>query len=460
MIVSEQYKNQTVVVFGLGKTGVITVKSLSKGGANVLAWDDNIKARRLAKKERISLKNIYFIDWSRVKCLVLSPGVPLNFPKPHPVVLLAKKNQCQIIGDFELFQHQISRKKHLNLSFIGITGTNGKSTTCALIYHILKKEKRDVYLGGNFGSPILGLNAFQKNRIYVAEISSFQIETTPNLKPNVAVHLNIANSHLDRHKNLLRYSKIKSKIFSKQEKNDLSIVVANDKYSKKIFKKILKTNNTVVIANKKIFHTGYFYNKKEIIQIKKNKILKKISISKIRGVDNLENFIVAMVVSAHLGISDKKIFSALDSFKSLKHRLEFFKKYKNISFINDSKATNIHATSRALASFNNIFWIVGGKSQNENIAKLNPYFKKVLRAYLIGETKKEFEQKINNGCRCIKTNDLNSAVKLAIKDSLKFRDGNCCILLSPACPSYDQFQNFEERGDCFKKYIKNHLSQI
>ena len=398
----------TYGIFGLGKSGKSTVDYLLKRGDEVFAWDDNE-----ASRADITCTEPAQWDWSKIEALMLSPGVPLTHPKPHAVVELAKKNNVKIIGDIELLWID-----NQDSTYIGITGTNGKSTTTALIGHILKENGLDVAVGGNLGTPALTLG---KHKYYVLEMSSYQLDLIDKTTFDIAVWINISPDHIDRHGDIEGYVKAKKNLF--KNLNKTIIIGRDDEHSKKTLEE-----HKGAIAISKYDKTGQF--------------------PLLPGQHNQQNISAAYQVAKSLGIPHKNIIRSIGSFPGLEHRIEQVMEIRGVKFINDSKATNADSTSNALAAFENIYWIAGGVPKEGGIASLEKYFPKIKKAYLIGQAANEFAETLKGKVVFDKCGDLTTAVR---KAGLEAKDG--VVLLSPASASFDQFKNFEERGAFFKKLV-------
>ena len=319
---------------------------------------------------------------------------------------------------------------------IVVTGTNGKSTTCKIIEHVLKKNKINTSLGGNIGKPVLSLN-LKKNPFVIIEASSFQLAYSKFVKPDYALILNITNDHLDWHGSMNNYIKSKLKIFLLQKKNNFAFI--NNKNLLKIFKK------------KKYLAKLIFVNSKKYKRIKS-----RIKNNYLNSQANEKNMNFVFALSKALKISEKSFIRSLKSFKGLPHRYEIFLKKNNKVFINDSKATSFQASKFALQSSKNIFWIVGGKPKLGDKFKLGKLKNNIIKSYIIGNYMRNFKSQLNGKVDFQLSRTLNNAIISIFKDTKNTVDKKITILLSPASASYDQFKNFEERGNQFKRLIKNY----
>lgn len=454
MITIDIYKGKNIALFGLGLSGLATAKALIDGGANLYCWDDNEQSRLRAAECGIPLLHLSEVNWSNISSLVLSPGVSLHFPSPHWTVELAKNNNVEVIGDIELFVRQrnyfleTNKMVSKDMPFIAITGTNGKSTTTSLIAFLLKSIGVDVEIGGNIGQPILDLASFKFGRCYVIECSSFQIDLTPNINPDVGILLNITPDHIDRHGTLENYIESKlslvrgAKIKFLPDDMDIPGIEA------------------VKVAEDKILSQGYYSQGKKLYFATDNTVKELADLSNsisLRGKHNIQNALNAIGALDQLFGDRVKNFSwqpACLDFESLPHRMQQIRKIGNISFVNDSKATNAEASMQALSTFENIYWIIGGIAKYGGIDSLKPLFNRVTKAYLIGEAADGFGASIGNHFSYVNCGTLERAVALSYEDAKK-DPKECTILLSPACASYDQFANYSARGDAFIKFVKN-----
>ncbi len=490
MIRASTFKGKTVAVFGLGGSGTVAVHALLAGGATVAAWDDSEAGRAAAAKAGVPLVDLAKADWSQFSTLVLAPGVPLTHPQPHWVVLKARNARVEIIGDVEIFARE--RAAHCpDAPFIAITGTNGKSTTTALIAHILRTSGRDVQMGGNIGTAILSLEPPALSRFHVIEMSSFQIDLTPTLNPTVGVLLNITPDHLDRHGTIQHYAAVKERLVSGAA---IASIGVDDEYCIGVLKRRLEHGPAVAFSAKHSLAPGYSVLDGEIICSNREGLATKLGslrgIPTLRGAHNAQNALAAVSAVREgltaLGMpSDLDWQGALETFGGLAHRMEEIGHFGKVLFINDSKATNADSTEKALLSFpSDVFWILGGKPKDGGIESLRPYFEGIVRAYLIGEASAEFSNTLDGDVAIIPCGTLDVAVARAAADAAAYArgeamllynvqgtmgvgtrvPGNCphpsasktanpVVLLSPACASYDQYKNFEIRGEAFRTLV-------
>ncbi|MDC0952549.1 UDP-N-acetylmuramoyl-L-alanine--D-glutamate ligase [Pelagibacteraceae bacterium] len=421
MIPFVKFKELSFLVYGLGSSGQSVVRFFKKKKIkNFEVWDDNDK--KLFKNYRS--KNLNY-SLNQVDYIILSPGVSLNNLKNKNKIVKLKK---KIITDIDLF-YLVNK----NFKSVVVTGTNGKSTTCKLITHLLQKNKFKVLLGGNIGTPILDLK-IKKNTFIVIEASSFQLSHSKFICPDFAILLNITNDHLDWHKNMQDYVNSKLKIFNLQHKKQFAIV--NNK-----FKKIFKKRN--------------FQSRLTIPKIKNYKKIKyKIKNLYLKLNINDENMSYVYAFSRLIKINNKNFINSMKSFVGLPHRYEVFLKKKNVIFINDSKATSFEATKCALYSSKNIYWVLGGLPKKNDKIILNGVKKNIVKAYLIGKSINFFKNQIKNKIKFTISRSLKNSIIKIVNDIKLLDKKNNTILLSPAAASYDQFLNFEKRGEEFKKWSK------
>ncbi len=442
-----------VALFGLGGSGSATAKALIAGGADVTAWDDNPDSVAKASSEGITTADLHTIDWSVQALFVLSPGVPLTHPKPHWTVDLARAAGVDIVGDVELFVRE--RRAHApDCPFIAITGTNGKSTTTALIAHILKSSGRDTQLGGNIGTAVLTLDPPKSERYFVVECSSYQIDLSPTLNPSAGILLNLTPDHLDRHGTMQHYADVKERLVAG---SDVAVVGVDDSHSALIADRIERAGVKVVrISRRNVLADGIYAEGTKLIQAAGGAMLPFVDldgIQTLRGSHNAQNAAAAVAACLAVGVSAEDIRAGLASFPGLKHRMQPIGRRGNVVFVNDSKATNADAAAPALSSYNRIYWIAGGLPKAGGITTLAPYFPRIAKAYLIGEAAAEFAATLGEAAPYEISGTLERAVAHAAAEAEKDETGPVAVMLSPACASFDQYKNFEVRGDAFVGHV-------
>jgi len=433
MLASKKYINKKIAIYGMGLTGHSAAKKFKDLKANVSCWDDNIKTRKKIKKFTVDR---FWLKKDPVDNILISPGIDINKCRLKKFI---KKNLKKVITDLDLF-FEINKDKLI----ISITGTNGKSSTCKIVEKILKAAKYNVSTVGNIGKPILSSTNLDKNKAFVIEVSSYQLQYSKLFSSKHAAILNISPDHLDRHKNLKNYIKIKSRIFLAQKKSDYTYINLNNKYTKvlkKIFK-IKKIKSKLILINK--FNFGLIKSKI------KNNYLKKDG--------NIENLLFAYSIAKNLKIKDKVIIKALNYFKGLPHRQEVIFNSKKLICINDSKATSFDASLQCLSNYKNIYWIVGGIPKDQDKFYLNKVKGNIKKAYVIGKKTSFFSKELKNKIPYLVTSNLSNAFKTICKDIKLNKNSKNTVLLSPAAASFDQFKNFETRGTFFKSLVKKNLN--
>ncbi len=450
MIPVTTFAGRRVTLFGLGGSGIVSARALVAGGAEVVAFDDNPASVERASGEGIATRNLREIDWSDIAALVLAPGVPLTHPQPHWTVDLATKAGADIIGDIELFSRELEAAGR-SVPLIAITGTNGKSTTTALISHVLASAGRSVQMGGNIGRAVLDLDPIAEgeaaaNQVYVVECSSYQIDLAPTLKPHVGVLLNITPDHLERHGTMENYAGIKERLVAQA---DLAVVGADDGYCLDISKRLnpLRTVTISMNTDAGISHDD------GLLRNEDGDVLAELDgIGSLRGQHNAQNAAAAFAACQAVGLSPFEIQQGFESFPGLAHRMEQVGHVDDVLFVNDSKATNAEAAAPALSSFDKSFWIAGGLAKDGGIESLAPHFSRIEKAYFIGEAAGTFAAQFDDTIPYEISGTLQDAVNHAASDALK-AGGTQAVLLSPAAASFDQFPNFEKRGEAFKEAV-------
>lgn len=431
-----------IAVFGLGITGKAVVKAaLETPGVSVYACDDNEQAlvdlkNSIGGHERMHFCTSDAINWKDVEVLVLSPGVPTNYPEPHKIVKLAKENGCPIISDIEMLW--MSQKKS---KFIGITGTNGKSTTTKLIYDILKAHKINAQLGGNIGEPAMAL---QKDAdVYVLELSSFQLDLQDKMKYDCSIILNITPDHSDRYSSIDEYINSKMKIFT----NSVMILGIDSEYTEKIYKKM--QDSVLPISSRQQLEKGVWLLPNGNLMANTELNIKNRQV--LVGKHNEENICAAAAAALTMNVPAEIITNTINNFITLNHRFQIAGKIKNITFINDSKATTPESTQHAILSCQNkrVLLILGGKEKYQNsLAILEKELVSCSIIYLVGSSTREFRKFLSGKAAFKECDTLDNAMVEAYKDAQQTSD-ETIILLSPACASTDQWKNFEERGNFF-----------
>jgi UDP-N-acetylmuramoylalanine--D-glutamate ligase len=466
MIPITEYAGRDVAVYGLGRTGLSAAKALAAGGARVHAWDDGEAARAKAGAEGVNVSDINKRDWQKFAALVLSPGIPFRFPQPHRLVRMAEMMNVPVVGDMELFARAVQALPEKGRpKIVGITGTNGKSTTTALIGHILKEAGRDVRVGGNIGKGVLDMAALNANAIYVLELSSYQLDLVESLRCDVAVFLNISPDHLDRHGGMDGYVDAKKRIFANQRLRDAAIVGIDDPYSQAIAMgrqrpgdgRVIQISSEFGLARGVSAVDGHLYDSIGGQAIRVGDLAEAEALP---GRHNHQNAAAAYAACQALGVAPGRIMAAIRSFPGLPHRMELVGEVEGVRFVNDSKATNAQAAEQALKTWPRVHWIAGGVPKAEGIQPLEPWFDRIAQAYLIGESEASFAKTLSDKASTVKCGTLEAATQAAFDAAKASGEQNPIVLLSPACASFDQFKDFEARGDAFRDIVQRLAAQV
>ena len=456
MIPITTFAGKKIAVFGLGGSGLASASALLAGGANVVAFDDDAASVAKAGAGGIPTADLREADWSKIAALVLAPGVPLTHPVPHWIVQLARKAKVGVIGDVELFCRE-RRRDAPNAPFVAITGTNGKSTTTALIAHLTASAGMDTQLGGNIGTPILSLAPPQPGRVHAIECSSYQIDLAPSLDPSVGILINLSEDHLDRHGTMENYAAVKERLVRGVPDDGTAIVGVDDQWCEKIAARLAQMGKRVVqISVDRKLKDGLYVDTGLILRAREGKsspIAELGGIGSLRGLHNAQNAACATAAALALGLEPAAIQAGLRSFPGLVHRMEEVGRRGAVLFVNDSKATNADSAAQALACFHDIFWIAGGRPKTGGIEGLRSFFPRIRKAYLIGEAADQFAATLTDAVPHEITGTLEKALAAAARDAATSSAHEPVVLLSPACASFDQYRNFEVRGDAFRALV-------
>ena len=435
MIVADAWAGKHYAVLGLARSGAAAVRALLAGGARVTAWDTDAAKRdailagpppQAELGEDLVIADLDTIDLADVDALVVSPGVPLN---RHPLAAKARAAGVPIVGDIELFaQARAGLPAH---KVVGITGTNGKSTTTALVHHILTTAGTRARMGGNIGLPILAQEPLEAGGVYVLELSSYQIDLTQTLDCDVAVLLNVTPDHLDRYDGFEGYAASKARLFAMQSPAHLAVVDYEAEAELGVLDGAPAGLNVRFIDGVPLPGDQARW-------------------PSLQGPHNQQNAKAAVAVAEALGVPAETIERALESFTGLPHRMERIATLNGVAWINDSKATNPESAAPALAAFPRIHWIVGGKAKGDDLDACAPYFDHVARAYTIGDSGPRFAAVLRGHMPVAEVETLERAVKLAAQEA----ERGDVVLLSPAAASFDQFTDFEHRGQVFRALVE------
>lgn len=457
MIPVTSFAGKTVAVFGLGGSGLASCHALRAGGAEVIAGDDSAENMAKAAQAGFITADLRSVSWANFSALVLAPGVPLTHPAPHWSVLKAREAGVEVIGDIELFCRE--RRRHApNAPFVAITGTNGKSTTTALIAHLTKVAGYDTQMGGNIGTAILSLEPPRMGRVHVVEMSSYQIDLTPSLDPSAGILLNVSEDHIDRHGTIANYAAVKERLVAGVQPQGTAIVGVDDGFCRDIADRLDRAGKNVVrVSVKNPVASGIYVEHGTVLRAAggaRSEVARLGGIGSLRGLHNAQNAACASAAALSMGIPLDVLQDGLRSFPGLAHRMEQVGRRGNVLFVNDSKGTNADAAAHALSSFADIFWIAGGKPKLGGIASLTGFFPRIRKAYLIGEAAQEFSGTLGSAVPHEISGTLDVAVAHAARDAEASGLSEAVVLLSPACASFDQYRNFEIRGAAFRDLVR------
>ncbi len=444
MIVSPAFAGRRYAVLGLARSGLATVRALVESGAHVTAWDSREEARAIVPAG-VTLGDPMEIDLDGFDGIVVSPGVPLN---THPIAARAKAAGVPVIGDIELFA--MARPSLPEHKVVGITGTNGKSTTTALIHHILKTARVPATLGGNIGLPILGQEPLPAGGVYVLELSSFQIDLTHSLACDVAVITNVTPDHLDRYDGFAGYAASKARLFAMQQSGQVAVIAIDDEETRALARRF-STLQSLPLAMEGLLGSAIPMPMPAIgptvVEVSAKGAGDQSAWPALQGPHNAQNVAVAVAATRALGVSDEAIEQGLRTYPGLPHRMERVAELDGVLFVNDSKATNATSAAPALGAYPRIHWILGGRRKTDDLDACKPFYGHVVAAYTIGESAELFAKiLLEAGIHATNCGTLDHAVRQAAAVA---RFGET-VLLSPACASYDQFSDYEARGEAFR----------
>ena len=446
-------KGQRVAVLGLGKSGLVAAEALRAAGADVRVWDDAEPARATAGRHGLVVQDFHQVGLADAVMLVLSPGIPRGHPQPHPVVENALQTGCPIVVDLDLLG-QAQPDAH----YIGITGTTGKSTTTALIGHVLRSAGYRCEVGGNLGPPALSLAPLGSDGWYVLELSSYQLETVSAIGWTIGVFLNISPDHLDRYPDMMAYVAAKSRLFDHQPDAATAIIGIDDDWSNAVFyyRSFQGKARVVGISATQPSPAGVYAEDGWLIDDldgEETRVVDLRCAAALPGAHNCQNAAAAYAAARAAGLAPETIAAALLTFPGLPHRQQLVARKDGIAFVNDSKATNADAALRALVCYDNVYWIVGGRPKPGGLAGLEPALGRVARAFLIGEAADDFAAFLDGIVPTDHCGDLATATAVALDHARAEGRPNPVVLLSPACASFDQFPNFEARGEAFAHVV-------
>ncbi|MDE1152962.1 MAG: UDP-N-acetylmuramoyl-L-alanine--D-glutamate ligase [Micavibrio sp.] len=441
--------NKPILVVGLGKSGMPVYDACKAAGIDTVLWDDGEASRNAAIAKGARVENPEGLDFNQFALLCLSPGIPLTHPKPHAAVVKAQAAGLEVIGDIELFHRARPKAKT-----IGITGTNGKSTTTALIGHILKEAGVPSAVGGNIGEAILTLPDLPPEGVYVLEMSSYQTDLSTTFAPNISLLVNVSPDHIDRHGSMEGYVAAKERMF---KGGGTAVISLDDEWCMGVYERVKKQAQRKIIAvscERPLMH-GVFASREGVLFDGKNKVADLHTCKALQGQHNWQNAAMAYTACREAGVPVDAIVKGMQSFPGLIHRQSFILAINGISYINDSKATNDQAAAMALRTFDPIYWIAGGKPKDGGYPDCEKSLPRVRHAFLIGEAAAAMAEWLKaHNIAFTHSKTLEQATADAHRMAQEERLDKAVVLLSPACASFDQFRNFEERGDAFVGYVR------
>jgi UDP-N-acetylmuramoylalanine--D-glutamate ligase len=459
MITTLPFRDKTVAVLGLARSGLVSAAALEAAGAHVVAWDDGEKGRAAGAAAGLALVDLATaqpLDWA---ALVMSPGIPLTHPKPHPAATRALDAGIEVIGDIELLA-----RAGTGARFTGITGTNGKSTTTALIGHIMAKTGLPAAVGGNLGIPVLSLPALGADGHYVVEMSSFQLDLVRQLRFGTAILLNVTPDHLDRHGDMAGYIAAKRRIFRNQQAGDVAILGVDDAHTRDLAAELAHGPARLIrISAEGPVAGGVYVSDGRLIDDLDGaaaEVMDLEPVATLPGRHNWQNAAAAYAACRVVGLAPAEIAAAIATYPGLPHRQELVAELPGIRFVNDSKATNADAAAKALGCYERIYWIAGGLPKAGGITSLESFFPRIAGAFLIGQAAEEFAETLGTRVPVTRSGDLKTAIADATAAARRDGGADAVVLLSPACASYDQFTSYEARGDAFRTLARQITEEV
>ncbi len=464
MIPVREFTGQRVAVLGMGRSGLATARALVSGGAEAICWDDGSEARAAAEGQGFRVDSLAGDEiWPGIACLVVSPGIPHLYPEPHPLVRTAWRHGVPVDNDVGLFFRDWVAADRDEFDVVPrvvcVTGSNGKSTTTALIGHLLESAGRRAQAGGNIGRAVLDLEPVSDGEIVVLELSSYQIELARTLAPDVGVFLNFSPDHLDRHGGVGGYFAAKQRLFSEggAERQVIGVDELEGEFlAARAHDGLSDADSLIrVSARRPIGGGGWSVSVRKgfLVEHRRGRQVASVDLRGIRnlcGTHNWQNACAAFAVCRSFGLSPKALRRGLDSFPGLPHRCQVVGEHGGVSFVNDSKATNADAAARALSVYRNIRWIAGGRAKEGGIASISGDLDNVRKVYLVGEAADLFRRQLG-GRNLVISGTIAEAVNSAAAEA----EPGDVVLLSPAAASFDQFADFEARGDAFVEAVRS-----
>lgn len=462
MIPVQGVENQTIAVLGLGRSGRATAAALTEGGARVVVWDDGADTREQAQADGMTVLDLTRdTNWTGISALITSPGIPHLYPKPHPVIAKAYDLGIPVDNDIGLFFRSFATRDwdmfDTTPRVIAITGSNGKSTTTALIHHILKECGRPTQIGGNIGTGVLSLDPAHDGEVVVLELSSYQTDLARALTPDIAVFTNLSPDHLDRHGGPGGYFAAKRRLFA-EGGPDRAIIGVDEIEGRYLADQLAMgpTDDRVirVSSGQKLEGFGWsvFARKGFLAEYRKGRQVASLDLREVTGLPgehNHQNACAAYAATRSLGLAPREIERAFHSFKGLPHRSQTVAEINGVRWVNDSKATNVDAAAKALTAFQRIRWIAGGMGKDGGIEALAPYLGQVVKAYFIGHSARDFALQIGQT-----PYEIAETMQQAVARAAAEAQPGETVLLAPAAASFDQYPNFEKRGEDFTALVR------
>jgi UDP-N-acetylmuramoylalanine--D-glutamate ligase len=454
MIDLSHLKGHKVAVLGLGKSGTAAIRALKAAGVDVAAWDDKVAGRSFAEREGVPIRDFGAEGMDGVDLVMLSPGIPRTHPHPHPAVARALEAGCRLVGDIDLLAEALPET-----GFLGVTGTNGKSTTTALLQHIFQAAGIDSEAGGNLGPAALGLRCIGPGGWYVLEVSSYQLETITEVPWSIGVFINITPDHLDRYPDMAGYVAAKQRLVDGIRAGGTAVIGIDDAYSRAVFDAtaVRPEVRAIPVSVENAVEHGVFVRDLvlyDAIDGAPRAVLDLREAPALPGAHNGQNAACAWAAASAAGVPEEILAQAIRTFPGLAHRQQLVGTIAGIRFVNDSKGTNPDAAAKALSSYDTIYWIAGGRPKESGLEAVDPYLPHVAQAFLIGEGAPKFAAHLDGKTPYQRCTDLDAAIEAAYRAAKADGATGAVVLLSPACASFDQFANFEARGEAFAASVK------
>jgi UDP-N-acetylmuramoylalanine--D-glutamate ligase len=454
MIDLSHLKGRSVAVLGLGKSGTAAIRALKAAGVEVAAWDDKVAGRSFAEREGVPVRDFAAEGMAGIDLVMLSPGIPRTHPRPHPAVARALEAGSRLVGDIDLLAEALP-----DAGFLGVTGTNGKSTTTALLQHVFEAAGLDSEAGGNLGPAALGLRPVGPGGWYVLEVSSYQLETITEVPWSIGVFINITPDHLDRYPDMAGYVAAKTRLLDGIRPGGTAVIGVDDDYSRTVFAKTRARPEirVIPISAERAVEGGVFVRDfvlHDATEGEARAVLDLRQAPALPGAHNGQNAACVWAAARAAGVAEDVLAAAIRTFPGLAHRQQLVGTIGGIRFVNDSKGTNPDAAAKALGSYDTIYWIAGGRPKEGGLEAVDPYLPRVAQAFLIGEGAPKFAAHLDGKVPYQRSTDLDAAIEAAYRAAKADGAADAVVLLSPACASFDQFANFEARGEAFAASVK------